>query len=153
MNTSALAWLASIGMLCAAIPALAVDVDATAAPDADANGMLGTTDGTQIYAQICQGCHMSEGRGAIGAGYYPALTGNPALASANYMAVTILNGRRNMPSFKHLQTNEFFFPPTWLTDAQIANVVNYIRSHFGNHYTDLISAAEVAALHLEESEQ
>jgi hypothetical protein len=32
------------------------------------------------------------------------------------------------------------------SDAQIAEVTNYIRSQFGNAYTDLITPAEVAAL-------
>jgi len=30
--------------------------------------------------------------------------------------------------------------------VQIAAVINYVRMHFGNHYTDAITAAEVAAL-------
>ena len=33
-----------------------------------------------------------------------------------------------------------------LSDAQIAAVINYIRTNFGNHYKDSITAAEVAAL-------
>ena len=151
MNTSALARLASIGMLCAVLPALAASAGTAAGSDPADNGMLGTTDGMQIYTQICQGCHMSAGRGAIGAGYYPALAGNANLASSNYMAVTILNGRRNMPSFVHVEHPKFFFPTTWLSDTQIANVINYVRSHFGNHYDNPINPAEVAALHTKES--
>ncbi|HET9031900.1 MAG TPA: cytochrome c [Dokdonella sp.] len=119
-------------------------------PDPAVTGMLGTSSGEAIYEQICQGCHMAEGQGAVGAGHYPAFADNPTLLSANYMAATILNGRRNMPSFEHHAENEFFFPPTWLTDTQIANVINYIRSHFGNHNTDTISAADIAALHAQE---
>ena len=133
---------------CLIAPASAANDAASAKADTSAEpvGALGTSDGEQIYTQICQGCHMSGGRGAVGAGYYPALAGNPTLASANYMAATILNGRRNMPSFAHHE-QRFFFPATWLSDSQIANVVNYVRSHFGNHYPDTISAADVAALH------
>jgi mono/diheme cytochrome c family protein len=33
-----------------------------------------------------------------------------------------------------------------LSEAQIAAVINYVRSHFGNHYKDEITAAEVKAL-------
>ena len=32
-----------------------------------------------------------------------------------------------------------------LDDAQIAEVVNYVRSHFGNHYQDQVTAEQVAA--------
>ncbi len=33
------------------------------------NGVLNSSDGEQVYTQLCQGCHLSGGRGAIGAGY------------------------------------------------------------------------------------
>jgi mono/diheme cytochrome c family protein len=33
-----------------------------------------------------------------------------------------------------------------MTDAQVAEVTDYIRSQFGNAYTDPITPAEVAAL-------
>ena len=61
------------------------------------------------------------------------------------MALTILNGRRNMPAFAR-GDQQFYFPPTWLTDQQVANVVNYIRTSFGNDYRDPITAAEVKAM-------
>ena len=109
-------------------------------------GMLGTNDGAQIYQQICQGCHMPEGRGAEGAGHYPAFAKNPSIASAPYMVVTILNGRRNMPSFRKPESSENFFPPVYLTNVQVAAVVNYVRGSFGNHYKDTISADDVAKL-------
>ena len=32
------------------------------------------------------------------------------------------------------------------TDQQIAEVVNYVRSHFGNRYRDAIKPADVAAM-------
>jgi mono/diheme cytochrome c family protein len=41
--------------------------------------------------------------------------------------------------------NGFF--ETKLSDAQIAEVINYVRTHFGNHYTDTITAEQVAAMH------
>lgn len=112
----------------------------------DPAGMLGTTDGATIYATICQGCHMPGGRGAVGAGRYPAFAGNPALASPQYVALTILAGRNNMPAFARPAQQQFFFPPTWLSDEQVANVTNYIRSHFGNAWTDTLGAADVRAL-------
>jgi mono/diheme cytochrome c family protein len=109
-------------------------------------GMLGTNEGAKIYQQICQGCHMPDGRGAEGAGHYPAFANNGGMASAPYMVVTILNGRRNMPAFRQPSGNENFFPPVYLTDVQVAAVVNYIRTSFGNQYKDAISAEDVAKL-------
>ena len=34
----------------------------------------------------------------------------------------------------------------YLTDAQVAEVVNYVRSHFGNRYANPITPSEVARL-------
>ena len=112
---------------------------------------LKTADGAQIYAQICKGCHMPNGQGAIGAGHYPAFAHNPSMSSASYVALTILGGRRNMPSFAYKNPGdgelESFIEPVWLTDAQVASVINYIRTHFGNDYKDTVTAEEVRALH------
>lgn len=111
------------------------------------SGIPASAGAAEIYAQICQGCHMADGRGADGAGRYPPLAGNPALASPAYVATTILHGRRNMPGFARPLEQDFFFPPVWLTDQQVADVVNYLRSGFGNAWTDQIGADEVRALH------
>jgi mono/diheme cytochrome c family protein len=105
-----------------------------------------TTDGRQIYEHICQGCHMRDAGGAVGAGHYPALANNPALASRQYVALTILMGRRNMPAFGAKHAIGFGGPPAVLSEAQIAAVINYVRAHFGNSYQDPITAAEVKAL-------
>jgi len=93
------------------------------------------SDGAGLYRAICQGCHMPDARGARGAGIYPALAANPKLASAAYPALTVLQGRRGMPAFGDS-----------LSDAQIAEVVNYVRSHFDNRYANALSAEEVARL-------
>jgi mono/diheme cytochrome c family protein len=91
--------------------------------------------GEALYKGLCQGCHQPDAKGAVGAGAYPALAANTHLQSAAYPALVILGGRKAMPSFG----------PD-LSDAQVAGVVNYIRSNFGNHYTDTITPAEVKAL-------
>lgn len=93
-------------------------------------------DGPSIYRNICQGCHMPDAKGAVGAGHYPALAGDPNLASAVYPAIVVANGLRSMPPFAGM-----------LDDEQIAAVVNYVRTHFGNDYKDSITAATVKTLH------
>jgi mono/diheme cytochrome c family protein len=94
-----------------------------------------STDGKLIYERICQGCHMADGRGARGAGAYPALAGNPKLAAKAYPAYVVVRGMAAMPSFG-----------MFMDDAQVAAVVNYIRGNFGNKAPDSISAAEVATI-------
>jgi mono/diheme cytochrome c family protein len=104
------------------------------------------TDGRRIYEAICQGCHMADARGAVGAGSYPALAQNRKLISRQFMALTVLAGRGNMPAFGVKHAIGFLGSPATLSDEQIAAVVNYVRTHFGNHFADSITAAEVTAL-------
>ena len=137
------------GLVCwlalAAIALIDMPVRADAASIFDP-AVLGTNDGRQVFERICQGCHMQNGQGAVGAGHYPALANNRTLASRQYMALTILTGRRNMPAFGARHAIGFGGPPASLTDDQIAAVINYVRTNFGNRYKDSITAAEVAAL-------
>jgi mono/diheme cytochrome c family protein len=126
-------------LLCTGIALTAVALQQPEVP-------LAAMNGRQIYEHICQGCHMADGAGAVGAGRYPTLAKDPTLASRQYMALTLLMGRRNMPAFGEKHALGFGGPPVMLNDAQIAAVTNYVRTSFGNHYTDSITAAEVAAL-------
>jgi mono/diheme cytochrome c family protein len=91
-------------------------------------------DGEVIYRTVCQGCHMPNAQGAVGAGAYPALAGDAKLAEAEYPVLVVVNGSMGMPPFGSL-----------LDDEQVAAVVNYIRSHFGNSYPDSVSPADVKA--------
>lgn len=101
-----------------------------------AGKMQSLTDGEAVYHHVCQSCHMPDGKGAVGAGaQFPALAGNPKLQSAGYPAYVVLNGYGGMPWFAGL-----------LNDQQIANVVNYVRTHFGNHYTDTLKPADVSGM-------
>ena len=148
LSAAAAAWLGTGVLLAFGFAATAlVDMPAHAftAGTMDAS-TLSTTDGQVIFEQICQGCHMQNGQGAVGAGHYPPLAKDRTLASRQYMALTILAGRRNMPAFGARHAIGFGGPPASLSEEQIAAVINYVRTHFGNHYTDSITAAEVAAL-------
>jgi mono/diheme cytochrome c family protein len=103
-------------------------------------------NGTEIYTHICQGCHMPAGQGAVGAGHYPKLAGDPALVSWQYAALTVLNGKDGMPPFGLSGPVLLETGAVHLSDEQIADVVNYVRSNFGNHYKDRATAKQVAAL-------
>jgi len=107
---------------------------------------LKTISGEGIFRQICQGCHMPDAKGASGAGKYPALAGDAALASTEFMAITLLQGRRNMPAFGGNGDVGVFFTLPTLNDEQIADVINYVRTNFGNHFKGKITPAQVKAL-------
>ena len=91
-------------------------------------------DGEAVFAHICAGCHMPDAKGAVGAARYPALAQDAKLGSASYAVFMVTNGRAGMPPFARL-----------LDDDQIAGVVNYVRTHFGNDYKDAVTPADVKA--------
>ena len=90
--------------------------------------------GEELFANVCQGCHMLGGTGATGAGTYPALASNKNLEASGYPIELVVNGRRGMPPFGKM-----------MTDDQIAAVLNYVRTHFGNNYPDMVTAGDVKA--------
>lgn len=94
-----------------------------------------SNDGQEIYRSLCASCHMQDGEGAEGAGFYPSLVNNEKLESPVYIEDVILYGVHAMPAIGGL-----------LNDEQIANVINYVRSHFDNHYRDKVSAKDISQL-------
>jgi cytochrome c5 len=88
--------------------------------------------GEELFANVCQGCHMVDAAGATGAASYPSLVGNQNLEASSYPIYLIVNGRRAMPPFGDM-----------MSDDQIAAVVNYLRTHFGNNYQDAVTASDV----------
>jgi mono/diheme cytochrome c family protein len=90
--------------------------------------------GEAVFKNVCQGCHMPNSEGAVGAGMYPALAKNAKLEVAGYPVAVIVHGQKAMPPFGGL-----------LSDQQIADTVNYVRTHFGNNYKDKVTPGDVKA--------
>lgn len=86
---------------------------------------LSQSGGQQVYDAICAACHMPDGQGAVGAAAYPALAGNDALITPDYPIYVIVQGHKAMPPLGGI-----------LDDRQVADVVNYIRTSFGNSHAD-----------------
>jgi cytochrome c5 len=88
--------------------------------------------GEQLFANVCQACHMPDAKGAAGAGAYPSLAANRNLEAGGYPVTVVVRGLRAMPPFGVM-----------MSDDQVAAVVNYLRTHFGNNYTDAVTAEDV----------
>ena len=95
--------------------------------------------GAKLYGQHCAACHGERGEGK---GPYPVLAGNRALSMGEPVNAirVVLNGGfppgtdgnprpYGMPPFSHV-----------LDDAQVANLVTYLRASWGN------AAAPVSAV-------
>ena len=90
--------------------------------------------GAVLYANVCAACHQPDAMGAVGAAAYPPLAADKNLASAGYLETVLLHGLRGMPPVGRM-----------MSDEQAADVINYVRTHFGNSYDDAVSAADVKA--------
>jgi mono/diheme cytochrome c family protein len=88
--------------------------------------------GEELFNNVCRGCHMANGTGASGAGTYPSLAKNQNLQSSGYPITLVIRGQRAMPPFGDM-----------MNDDQVAAVVNYVRTHFGNDYRDAVTAKDV----------
>jgi len=90
-------------------------------------------DGKAIFAKNCAACHQASGKGIPGA--FPALAASKfVLGPSADVAAVLLKGRGGMPDFS----------PT-LADADIAEVLTYVRSAWGNRASAL-TEQEVAVL-------
>ena len=90
--------------------------------------------GADLFNNVCAACHQPDAKGAIGAAAYPPLAADTKLASSDFLLAVLLDGLRGMPPVGSM-----------MSDEQVADVVNYVRTHFGNSYAGAVSAAEVSA--------
>lgn len=104
--------------------------------------VMGSANGASVYNAQCSSCHQSDGKGAIG----PPLAGNPVVTGdpkkvihivKNGLTGTIVvNGKTfngQMPAWK-----------TQLSNADIASVISFIRSSWGNN-ASAVTSAQVAS--------
>jgi mono/diheme cytochrome c family protein len=108
----------------AALVAAAAAATAAAAAEADA---------ATLFTQNCAACHQAQGEGIPGA--FPALAGNPVVqGDPKGVAWVLTHGRGGMPNFAEE-----------MSDAEIAKVLTYVRSSWGNKASPL-DAGTVASV-------
>jgi mono/diheme cytochrome c family protein len=118
----------------ALITAVAAQEPAAESPFLSPGQTFAEQGAAALYANVCAACHLSDAKGAAGAGAYPALAGNRQLASADYVLQVLFQGLRGMPPVGGM-----------MSDQQVADVANYVRTHFGNAYRDTVSVMAVKA--------
>jgi mono/diheme cytochrome c family protein len=125
---------ASLTWISLALPAAYADEETRSRPQSSLSTGYRFTESTgeELFASACQGCHMPDGNGAAGAGKYPSLAKNGNLESGGYPVYVVVRGQRAMPPVGIM-----------MNDDQVAAVVNYVRTHFGNAYRDAVTADDV----------
>src|SRR5258708_14814878 len=61
--------------------------------------------GEELFVNVCRGCHMSDGKGATGAGTYPSLARNRNLEASGYPVHVVVNRQPAIPPFRPLTNN------------------------------------------------
>jgi cytochrome c oxidase subunit 2 len=91
--------------------------------------------GEHQYRKRCGGCHLSSGEGQLTLGA-PALRNSAVVKGpAGELAKTVLFGRGSMPAFRMS-----------LQDAELAQILSFMRNAWGNQQGDVITMADVAAV-------
>ena len=100
-------------------------------PNPNAAGAADAADrGAALYAQNCVPCHHENGEGVPKV--FPSLSGSPAVTGDPIeLAQWVLSQKRpaSIPAGRY-PTQMLLFG--WMSDADAAAVLTYIRSHFGN---------------------
>lgn len=115
---------------------IASSLAATAAP-ADTPVLKFTPDpeihrrGAQIYNNTCVACHGIDGRGVPDV--FPPLAGSEWVTASPEVPIRILlHGLVGPITVKGVQYNSAMPPLSSLSHAEIADVLTYVRQHFGN---------------------
>lgn len=120
---------APLGTLLAAVLAALLAAMSAATPAAAADAAAPPADGKTLFAKNCAACHQASGKGIPGA--FPALAGNGFVQGApDDVATVLLKGRGGMPDFSGS-----------LDDGEIAQVLTYVRTSWGNSATPLSEEA------------
>lgn len=100
--------------------------------------------GEDIYKKKCMLCHKKNGEGSIGL--------FPPLAKSDFL---INNRNESIMAIKYGQTGKIkvngteyngIMPASNLNDQEIADVINYIMTNWGNESTKMVTVGEVKQL-------
>jgi mono/diheme cytochrome c family protein len=96
--------------------------------------------GKAEYVQYCQSCHMENGEGQPGV--FPPVAKTSYVKDTKKIIKIILEGQTGEVTVNGKKYNSIMPPQAYLTDQQIADVLTYIRSSWGNKYP-AVTAAQV----------
>ena len=111
---------------------------------ASSGAMASAGNGAKIFSTNCASCHQANGKGQPGV--FPPLAGNPVVTGSPTTVIHIVkNGLSGKVVVNGTSYNGQM--PAWkgtLSDSDIASVITYIRSSWGNH-ASAVTTSQVTA--------
>jgi mono/diheme cytochrome c family protein len=95
--------------------------------------------GADLYSGNCAACHQQDAHGIPGV--YPSLAGSPVvLGDPAVFALWVVKGRRpeSLPAGRYGTAMPQF---GWMRDTDVAALLTYLRTHFGNGAAPVAPAA------------
>lgn len=88
-------------------------------------------DGKKLYTEICSGCHQEDGGGVMNLN--PPLTQTSyVLGNKSELIKIILKGLNGKVNIQGKYYSNIMASQAYLKDEQIAAILTYVRSNFGN---------------------
>lgn len=107
-------------------------------------GAANAASGESVYQKNCMACHQANGQGM--AAVFPPLAGNSNITDKPaYIAETIVKGKSGKITVDGADYNGMMPPMAYMSDADIAAVVNYVNTKMAGG-SKAISADEVKAV-------
>jgi len=101
--------------------------------------------GKEAYVLYCQSCHMEDGKGQEG--LYPPVAKADFLKKPNKVLISvILKGQNGEVTVNGIKYNADMPAQNYLTDDQIADILNYTKNTWGNKSAIAITPAMVKQL-------
>lgn len=99
--------------------------------------------GKELYIPNCQNCHMADGKGTAAVFPPVAKTGYMKKPAKAWIDI-VLKGQTGEVTVNGMKYNAVMPAQNYLSDEQIADILNYIRNTWGNQSPVAITPAQVA---------
>jgi mono/diheme cytochrome c family protein len=98
--------------------------------------------GEELYMDYCITCHMAEGEGIEG--LYPPLAKSDYLMEDLDRAIGVVKNGLGGEIVVNGQTYNSYMPAPGLEDQEIADILNFVLSNWGNETDSMITAGRVS---------
>lgn len=102
------------------------------------------TPGKEIYTDFCIQCHGANGKGD--GKNFPPLDGSDWLIKKRAQSIHAVKFGQNGEIIVNKMKFNNSMPPMGLTNQEVADVMNYIMSSWGNKQRKIVTEKEVAAI-------